>query len=330
MTERPTIWKQPIKWIVGVVLTLIITVAYWFVFQNVLMYDLGITGAWAFFGFAFLWFTTGHVFEMWPASRITQNRYAQGVIMTVLGIVYMVLAVFVYMFVNGITTMAGITVSTPFVTNVIFMFGVWIFWLGYWPGKMNRKEQLKQPWMGLAILVFSVVAGYLFLDVGIDIPWIWFPISVSQLLLFEGWPFQKLDQPGRGIVLLPIALFFTWLYHMILSLLNMSFFTTLEGPTFTVILVFWTLAFVVYGNLWPFRKRSQPAKGFASTAIAIVLAIVTYYVTAMSLPFFGVDWLYALILWAVFVLWEFIVGLTVGWWFFGYGFDELSGERTGK
>lgn len=146
------------------------------------------------------------------------------------------------------------------------------------------------------------------------------------MLLLEGWPLQKLEQPGRGIVLLVIAGFFTWLYAMILDWFGISFFTTLEGPTLTVILVFWTLAFVVYGNLWPFRKWTQPAKGFTSTAISIVLAIVTYFVTSMSLPFFGVDWFYALILWAVFVLWEFIVGLTVGWWFFGYGFDELSGE----
>ncbi|TFG13750.1 hypothetical protein EU537_05695 [Candidatus Thorarchaeota archaeon] len=330
MTERPTMWKQPIKWIVGVVVTVILTAVYWFVFQNILMYDLAITGAWAFFGFAFLWFTTGHVFQLWPANRITDNRYAQGVIMTILGIIYMALAVYVYMLVNGISTMAGIVVSTPFVTNVIFMFGVWIFWLDYWPGKMNREEPIKQPWMGLAILTFSVVAGFLVLDTGTDIPWIWFPISISQLLLFETWPFQELEQPGKGIVLLPIAGFFTWLYAIILDWFGISFFTTLQGPTFTVILVFWTLAFVVYGNMWPLRKVSQPAKGLVSTAISIVAAIATYYVTAMVLPLFGVDWFFALILWAVFVLWEFIVGFTIGWWFFGYGFDELSGESPSE
>jgi hypothetical protein len=262
---------------------------------------------------------------MWPASKLTQNRYLQGVIMVILGIVYMTLAGYVWLFVNG-QVMTNIGLSTPFVTNVIFLFAVWIFWLGYWPGKMHREEQLKQPWMGFVILIFAVMTGYLVWSVGIDIPWIWFPLSIIFLLLLEGWPVQKLEQPGRGIVLLVLVGLCTWIFELILNFFGISFFTTLEGPTFTVIFVFWTLAFVVYGNLWPFRKFKQPAKGFASTIIAALFSLVTYYLTVFALPFFGVDMLFALTFWAVFVLWQFIIGLTFGWWFFGYAPEELSGE----
>jgi len=308
-----------------------------------------------FGGYIFAWQIPAHYFELWPFNKV-KGRFRQGIASLIIGWLIGTAGVLAYYYFYHPNIADPVTNETVkilqffnFIQTVIFFFAAWYFWFENAHPLAHKQPiqgglMLASLWGFAAFLTWGTwhlagpVPGSLIPPPGVYVTWIWYPAAIAQLIAFETWPIQEIKQPLKGLLGILMVTTFTVIYYTILMWLNMDPISfNANGLLFMIIWTFTMLFFTAGTNHAPFRKYKQPIKGFGCTFIGTVAAIIAYLVitnilkvplTGVSVgsPFYNVVFS-AFLLVDIFLVWQWVLLFTVGWWFAGYTLENLTAER---
>ncbi len=182
------------------------------------------------------------------------------------------------------------------------------------------KPRWGQPLTGIisfvVFLAIALVTWYIFSDPRGPVGWFPYPfvmylammilVGIWQHMFLADWPFQKIDQPMRGIIMTIVNLVLVWfvidvIFYRVLGIgLNFLSYYGLEAaggkPIYAQIAVvcFVLIGFYTYPvstiffGKWPVQPSNipQPAAGFAEFGWGSLITLFAYVI--LIVPFFGI------------------------------------------
>jgi hypothetical protein len=323
MSKRPVIYRQPIKAVWLTALAAVLTWVYLY-FGSFFLSGFDFV-VFTFMAYIVPWQVAAHMFENWPASKLSKNPIRTGILQGIIFWVILIIYAWLWLFLTG----KPISQLFPFVETSIFVFAAWFFAFENATGLSG-----KQPLQGLLSWLIITFLGFLLVDyLKIDIPWIWFPAAIGLFLGFQAWPIHWMKQPLKGVMAILLMGAFTWIYYLVLCRLGMDplKFTTetlswIKGNLFLIILTFTMLYWTAISNNFPARRLKQPTKGFVNTILGIISAVIIYEININIVPNTFTDMFNAFHAWGVLIMFLWGLLFTQRLWFAGYTLEDLFGE----